>query len=216
MLVAALVSGFLMAFFGSMPPTGPIAVLVLQRGVFRKYREGLAIAFGAALPEGVYSALAVFGLSALFERFPAVEWIARIVGVVILLALGIHFIRFKAAKEDPTDPHAESRGVQRSFFLGFWIAAANPVLILTWSTSVAMLVSLGGLHFGIVDKVAFALAVAAGVVAWFWIMTLTLRRHSDVFTVRVAQKIIRGAGIGMVGMAILFAGKLILARAQMF
>lgn len=212
MLAAALLSGFLMAFLGSMPPTGPIAVLVLSRGVLRKYREAVAVAAGAALPEGVYSALAVFGLSEIFERFPAVEWGARILGVVVLGVLGVTFLRFRHSGEEPAEEGkvAGLRDMSRSFGLGFWISAANPVLIVTWSTSFAMLYSLGGLRFGVFDKVAFGAAVAAGCFTWFWIMTLILRRHSGRFTISFATKVIRGAGLALVAMACFFGGTLVL------
>src|SRR5262245_21447551 len=118
----ALIAGFLMAFFGSMPPTAPIAVLVLQRGVLRKYRAGLAIAIGAALAESAYAAAAVFGLSALFERFPGLEWIFRTVGVLILFVLGVHFMRFKPAETSESQPEKVRSEVSRlgaPFLLGF-------------------------------------------------------------------------------------------------
>ena len=209
MIAIALLSGFLMAFFGSMPPTGPIAVLVLQRAILRKYAEGMALAVGCAVAEGGYAALAVSGLSILFERFPMVELVARVVGVAILVVLGIQFMRFRSgpapSELDPERAAAEAkRGVQRAFALGFGIAAANPVLIITWSTSVAMLYSFGGLRFGALARAAFAIGVGLGGAGWMFVMVALIRRYSDRVTLQVAQRIVRGAGMAMIGMAIFF------------
>ena len=214
MTAIALLAGFAMAFLGSMPPTGPIAVLVLQRSVLRKYGEGMAIAVGAALAEGGYAALAVSGLSILFERYPLAELVARIAGIAILIGLGIQFMRFRAAAAPPDlDPEQQAaqakRGLRRAFGLGFGIAAANPVLIITWSTSVAMLYSFAQLRFGPLPRAAFAVGVSLGVIGWMWTMVALIRRFSDRVTLKVAERIVRGAGAAMLLMALFFGGSLV-------
>jgi threonine/homoserine/homoserine lactone efflux protein len=214
MTAIALLAGFAMAFLGSMAPTGPIAVLVLQRSVLRKYGEGMAIAVGCAIAEGGYAALAVSGLSILFARYPVVELVARIAGVAILVGLGIQFVRFRAG-DPPPELDAEQqaaqdkRGVRRAFGVGFGISAANPVLIITWSTSVAMLYSFAGLRFGPLARAAFALGVSLGVIGWLWTMVALIRRFSDRVTLKLAERIVRVSGAAMIAMAVFFGGSLL-------
>ena len=65
-------AGFLMGFIGSMPVTGPTSLLVFQRGMLARYRDGWAIGLGGGLVGGVYCAIAVHGFSillALLRRF---------------------------------------------------------------------------------------------------------------------------------------------------
>jgi len=45
-------AGFLMGFIGSMPVTGPTSLLVLQRGMLARYRDGWAIGLGGGPRRG--------------------------------------------------------------------------------------------------------------------------------------------------------------------
>lgn len=217
MLLAAIGAGFAMAFLGSVPPTGPISVLVLQRGVTGRYREGMAVAIGGALIEAIYCGLAVTGFAVLFARFPSIEQGVKVVGILLLLTLGIQYVRFRAKPAPAPDPsltaeqiaREEAKGERRSFVLGVSVAAANPILIVTWSTSVAMLYTLAGLRFTHVDKAAFATSVFVGMVVWFRVMLLTLRRYSGRVTLLVAQRVIRGAGVVMIALAVASAWSLV-------
>lgn len=192
-----------MAFFGSMPPVGPIAVLLLERGVSGRDREGRGIALGAALAETIYAALAMAGVSELMSRYAIVETVARVIGIMILLGLGFHFARFKIAPQ-AASVHAPSghHGFRRSAALGFTISAANPVLILTWSGSVATLLSFAHLRFDGLERAVFVLGVFAGMFGWFHLFLWMLRRWRDRITLRAAQWSVRLAGLAMIGVAI--------------
>lgn len=199
MLFAAL-AGFLMAFFGSMPPVGPIAVLLLERGVTGRDREGRGIALGAAMAETIYCALAMAGVSELMSRYAVVETIARAVGVVILLGLGVHFARFTMKSE----PRAVKESVRFGgpFALGFAVSAANPVLIITWSGSIATLLAFAHLRFDVAQRAVFVLAVFAGMFSWFHLFLALLRRYQARVTLRAAQWSVRVAGSAMIALAL--------------
>ena len=68
-ILIALVAGSVMGFLGSMPIAGPVAVLVLERGLIRRRREGLGVALGAAAAEAIYAFLAFWGLGAVLPIF---------------------------------------------------------------------------------------------------------------------------------------------------
>jgi threonine/homoserine/homoserine lactone efflux protein len=190
-----------MAFLGSMPPVGPIAVLLLERGVSGRDREGRGIALGAAIAETAYCAFAMAGVSELMQRHAIVETIARLVGIGILLLLGAHFARFTTAP--PTGaPHPEAAPRGRPVALGFTISAANPVLIITWSGSIATLLSFAHLRFDLAERAIFVAAVFVGMFSWFHLFLWMLRRYRDKITLRAAQWAVRLAGWAMVGLAL--------------
>jgi threonine/homoserine/homoserine lactone efflux protein len=209
LLLVAFASGFFMAFFGSMPPVGPIAVLLLERGVSGRDREGRSIALGAAIAETFYCALAMAGISELMRRYALVETIARAAGIVILVGLGVYFARLRIGHTPATEPKTRAGG---PFMLGFTISAANPVLIITWSGSIATLLSFAHLRFDVTERVVFVAAVFLGMLGWFHLFLWMLRRYRDRITLRAAQWSVRIAGASMVvlglwGAALLFSGR---------
>ena len=187
-----------MAFLGSMPPVGPIAVLLLERGVAGRAREGLRIGYGAALAETIYCALATAGVSELMQRYAIVETIARFVGVVILVALGLYFVRFRVTPA--STPVDEKK--RRPFALGFSISAANPTLIITWSGSIATLLAFTHARFDVAARALFVAGVCAGMLAWFRLFLWMLARWRDRITLRAAQWTIRAAGAAMIVLAL--------------
>ncbi|HSQ63413.1 MAG TPA: LysE family transporter [Polyangiaceae bacterium] len=199
LILVAFVAGFAMAFFGSMPPVGPIAVLLLERGVSGRDREGRGIALGAALAETIYCALAMAGVSELMRRYAVVEIVARAIGVAILLGLGIYFARFEI-KQPQAGTTKTTRG--GPFALGFSISAANPVLIITWSGSIATLLSFARLRFDLAERGAFVIGVFSGMFAWFHLFLWMLRRFRDRITLRAAQWSVRVAGVAMIALAL--------------
>jgi threonine/homoserine/homoserine lactone efflux protein len=211
-LIGAIISGFTMAFVSSVAPTGPIALLVIERGLSRRYREGRALAIGASLPEGAYAALGAFGVTALFMRFPNIELGTRIASVVVLLALGAYFLRYDAAPATVTtkDPASDSKqSGRRAFVLGATIALANPLLVVTWSTSIALLLSLSGFRFSVSDRVVFAASVPLGIVAWFSLFLAILRRNEGRVTMQIAARVLRVAGALLIVAALFFGASLV-------
>ena len=189
-----------MAFFGSMPPVGPIAVLLLERGVSGRDREGRGIALGAAVAETAYCGLAMAGVSELMKRYAIVETIARLVGIGVLLALGVYFARFTTSSKASDSAPVSTSG--RPVALGFTVSAANPVLIITWSGSIATLLSFAHLRFDFAERGVFVGGVFVGMFGWFHLFLWMLRRYRDRITLRAAQWTVRLAGWAMIGLAL--------------
>ncbi|MCK5796418.1 MAG: LysE family transporter, partial [Deltaproteobacteria bacterium] len=143
MLIAAII-GFLFGFIGSMPVAGPIAVIVFARGIEGRLRSGLAVAVGGALAEGVYAFLAFWGFSKLLAHYTFILPASRAVAAIVLIGLGIIFLRKKPIE---TTPSPVREGWGGGFFLGFGITALNPTLIATWSAASATLFSTGLVSF---------------------------------------------------------------------
>lgn len=199
-------AGFLAGFFSSIPPMGPIAILVLRRGLLRAYAAGFALAVGSALAEGIYALLALFGLGALMHAFPALAGGLRIVGLVFLGALGIYFALTSHAPDADDAPAAAARGFEpgaeaaswpREFMIGFSVALLNPTLLLTWAAGVAMVVAVIEVDLGLWEKIAFPVAVVVGIVAWFGLLLLGLRRWGRLLSPRAIDAVIRILGVGL-------------------
>lgn len=204
--MTATLVGFLFGFIGSMPIGGPISLLVFHRGVLARYRDGWAIGLGGAIAEGAYCALAIYGFTALREGFAFLEPVAKAMGILLLLALGLYFvIPYKLApQENPMADQSRASSVGQ-FLVGFTIAALNPTLILTWSVSAAMLYSLANITFQTTEWIAFAISVVFGIVAWFTILLALLRRFQGHFPLTTLQKVIQGVGGVLVVTAVVMA-----------
>jgi threonine/homoserine/homoserine lactone efflux protein len=209
--MTATLLGFLFGFIGSMPIGGPISLLVFHRGVLARYRDGWAIGLGGAIAEGAYSALAIYGFTALREGFTFLEPLAKAMGILLLLGLGLYFM-FAHQEDRPESAKTEQSTSKWAgqFILGFTIAALNPTLILTWSVSAAMLYSLANITFQTSEWIAFATSVVFGIVAWFTILLALLRRFRGHFSLTTLQKVIQGVG------AVLIVASLVMAALLLF
>lgn len=202
--------GFLFGFIGSMPISGPISLLVFHRGLHARYRDGWAIGLGGAIAEGIYCGLAIYGLTTLLEGFTFLEPVAKGMGILLLLVVGLYFMVVHQENRE------ESRIAQRAtsnwigqFLVGFSVAALNPTLIFTWSMTAAMLYSLANLTFQTYELIAFATSVVIGIATWFGMLLALLRRFRGNFSLVSLQKVIRGVGVALVGVSVVMAALLL-------
>ncbi len=202
--------GFLFGFIGSMPISGPISLLVFHRGLHARYRDGLAIGLGGALVEGIYCGLAIYGLTALLEGFTFLEPVAKGMGILLVLVLGVYFmIAHQEDREESPRARREASNWMGQFALGFSVAALNPTLLFTWSMTAAMLYSLADLTFKTHELIAFATSVVVGIAAWFAVLLALLRRFRQNFSLATLQKVIRGVGALLVVAALVTAAVLL-------
>ena len=196
-VVAAVVVGVVLGFVGSMPVAGPIALLVLGRGLENRSRNGLSLAFGAAIAESVYAYLAFWGFGAVLASYPWIEKVSRFGAAFALVALGVHFYRrrHRAAAHDA--PPSKS-GNKRNFLLGFAITALNPTLIATWTFTVTTVYSFGLLSFEAQKALPFSLGAFSGIVGWFATLLYLLKRFRKVVTPTALQRTLNSVGIVLI------------------
>ena len=197
MLVAVAILGFAFGFAGSIPIAGPIAVLVLSRGLEGRVRSALALGSGAALAEAGYAYLAFWGFSGFLARYAWIEVASRIASALILTGLGVHFVRRSRAESTAT-PALDAERTRRSFFLGLTLTALNPVLIATWTAAVAALYGSGLLQFDPAAALPFAIGACAGITAWFAVLLGMLQRFRMRVSHAVLDRVRRGMGIVMI------------------
>jgi threonine/homoserine/homoserine lactone efflux protein len=211
-VIVALVIGLVFAFFGSIPIAGPIAVVVLSKGLEHRNRAGLFIAMGAAVAEAIYAFLAFWGFSAVLTRFPILVPATRLVGSAILIALGL-YLTLKAPKsKEAAQSKDESKVVGvRNILLGFSMTIVNPTLIVTWTAAVGAAHSTGILELAPRNALPFSIGVCAGIITWFAIMLALLARFRSKMKQENLAKVIKVIGWALVVLGGAFGARILYA-----
>jgi len=182
--------GFGIAFVGSMPMSGPVAVLIMTRALHRERRPALLLALGGALVEAAYA----FGIAAflpqLVGKTRGVVLVSLGLGSLVVVALGtLLLVRPGAAsKAAETSPR---RGVLR----GALSTLLNPTLIATWTVAVSTLYANDWLPPHLSSAAAFALGVGLGSLAWFALAVTVIGTWHRRVTPALQAKVLRGMGV---------------------
>lgn len=211
MLTAALF-GFLLGFFGSIPVAGPLAVLVLSRGLDGRFRPALLIAVGGAVGEAGYAALAFWGFGALLADYSWIEPASRGAGALILAPLGYMLVRTPKASPlvaEATSAPPPRRSDLASFLLGFTVTAANPALIATWTAAVTALFASDVVDFEPSSAAFFALGTALGIAAWSALLLGFIWKLKNRFRPELLAATKRVTGALVIALAIFFAWRFI-------
>jgi len=203
-MLAALLIGFVLSFVGSMPIAGPIAVVVLSKGLEQQRRSGLFVAIGAAIAEAFYAGLAFLGLTAMLERYPILLPISKIFGCLILTGLGVYFLvrtpktsRGEAGEDGELKP-ATTTTAFGSALLGLSITALNPTLIVTWTAAVSAAHSTGLMRVNELDALPFAGGVLTGIISWFATLLALIARFQKNVRPESIDRAIKYMGIALV------------------
>ena len=172
-MIVALLIGLACGFIGSIPIAGPAAVLVVQRSLDGHARAALFCGVGTAIAEAGYAVLAFLGMTAALAEFPWLLPASRVLGAVILVALGLYFAL--ARRKHPEGQAPPQRRGRDGFVVGLAVTALNPTLLATWSAVVTVLHSAGFLRIEPLDAFPFGLGVGAGVAGWFAVLVELIR-----------------------------------------
>jgi threonine/homoserine/homoserine lactone efflux protein len=189
LLVAFGLGGWL-AFAGSVPMTGPLALLVLDRILAAQRRAAFWIAVAGALVEGTIAAGVALLLPLVLRHSEAIVLRARLSGSLVIFAVGVTLtIRPELLRSIKTDRK------RQSFAAGFLTTALNPTLLATWTVAVTTLHTNGLLRGGSGTWLAFGVGVGAGALGWFALLLLLARRSRSSRLARHRGAIERGIGI---------------------
>lgn len=208
-MLLALLIGLAFGFVGSVPVAGPIAAVVVRRGLEGRFRSGAFVAIGAALPEAGYAYLAFWGFSTFLTQVTWIEPVSRGAAAVILTALAITFIRYRPRGD--VEAREGSGDAIRSFWLGFTITALNPTLIATWTAATTTLYSVRAVALAPRDAIAFATGAAIGIVAWFMVLLALMKRFHGRFRQDTLGRVVRGFGWFLAALAVWFVWRFVQA-----
>jgi threonine/homoserine/homoserine lactone efflux protein len=197
-MTSAVTWGFVLGCVGSMPVAGAVSALVLKRGLSGRFRHGLALAVGAAMVEGFWCFAVIKGASWLTTRWPGALIVARIVGGVLLVGLGIYLLRRHSVAARGSVPPAPSKhSLYSEFRFGAVLVAANPAIPLNWLSLLAVAMSFG--LSPTIPAVRFALAASLGIVSWFALLLWLLSHWHRRLSARATDRIMCGMGVVLVG-----------------
>ncbi len=167
-VTTALLAG-IMAGFAVAVPLGPVGVLLVDRGVQRGLRTGLAAAAGVGTVDLAYGVVAVTSGTAVGATVATVERPATLVAAGLLAALGLHglvtarrAVPVDRAVSRPDDP-AGDRSTVRTFAAFVGLTALNPATVLTFA---AIAVAAGDTVTGPGHRGAFVLGIGLASLAW--------------------------------------------------
>ena len=197
--------GFGLAFVGSAPMSGPVAVLFMARLFDAERGPASLVALGGAVVEAGYALGIAFALPHLVGRTRGVVLASLALGAIVVTTLGLVLLLRPAYVQrlaDTTGGQGFARGALSSLF--------NPTLIATWTLAVGTLYANGWLSKHFSSAVAFALGVCLGSLAWFGLLIAvsTFRRRSVAAATRT--KILRVMGGVLVTSGLFLAVRFVL------
>lgn len=201
----ALLVGFLFGFVGSIPVAGPISALVLKKSLTGNHKSAAMVGLGGAIAEAIYASVALWGFSTVLDRYPIIDPISRGVAAVILVVLGVTFVRYKDVRENGAEDKKTKASSTPfgSFVVGFTITLLNPTLIATWTASAATLTG-SGVVFDSSHAPLFGLGSFVGIAGWFTLFVFLLRKFGKRFSSTTLSRVVRGIGVLLFGVAIWF------------
>ena len=153
--------------FSIAAPVGPIGALCIRRTIAYGRLIGFASGLGAACADGIYGAIAAFGLTIISSALIGASVPLRIVGGAFLLYLGV---RTFLATPRRTGERTTVRGVVGAWASTFGLTLTNPATIFSFLAVFAGL----GLAAGAGGSAALALVAGVFLGSAAWWLTLAL------------------------------------------
>lgn len=211
-MTAPLLLGFALGWAGSMPLAGAISFFVCHRGFAGRFGHGLALAAGAAVAEAGWCLAIVLGADEMMDRWPAVSGLARSLGGLILVLLGVVvFLRRRGSarrtpgKQTPADAFRPLPRRRDEFRLGVALVIANPAIPFNWLALITSAHSLG-LDPGRAPYF-FVLGVGLGIVAWFLVLLRIIMAWRDRLDQALFPRVQGGFGMVLVVVGLYALGR---------
>lgn len=161
-----LIRGFVLGFVVAASP-GPIFFLCLRRTLARGWLTGLASGFGVATVDGLYAALAAFGIGAVTSVLVGGRWWLTLIGGIALVLLGIRTVVGRP-KTDAPAAAVDGSGLALAYASTLGLTLANPATIVAFAALVA---SLGiGLGAGYLPPSLIVAGVFVGSATWWCVV----------------------------------------------
>lgn len=205
-MAVAMLVGFALGLLGAIPVAGPIAILVIHRGLRGEFRSALLIATGSAVAEGLYAALAFLGFGALLSHHEWLDPATNAVGAVVLATIGIHLHR-QASDPRALGPSAVPITGPSAFGIGLGIAASNPAVIASWAAAGSVVHTTEIVLLTTTNALALAAGTVFGIVTWSAILLGLVARVRGGLAGALLLRVQRGAALLVMVLACGFAGR---------
>jgi threonine/homoserine/homoserine lactone efflux protein len=172
-------------------PVGPIGLLCIRRTLEGGIVMGFATGLGAALADGLFGAIAAFGVQAMTDWLAGHQTTFRLVGGVVML-----IIAFKSftAEPHPREIKRDIRTALGGFAVGLGLTLTNPVTIFAFVAIFAGF-GLGGELSGNREAMTLVLGVFLGSALWFLTLSSGVAMVRHMISDNVFRLINRGAAV---------------------
>lgn len=194
LFVKGLLFGFLLA-----ATVGPMWVLCFRRTVAEGALAGFVSGMGIAVADGLYGAVAAFGLTAISSFLLGKSFWIGLVGGLFLLYLGIRTLMAKPASLEAGEARPKA-GHAQAFLSTLGLTLANPPTILAFAAIFAGLGLASGSDYGAASLVV--LGVFLGSASWWLVLAAgagRLRRRVGPGSFRAINIV---SGLSILGFAI--------------
>jgi threonine/homoserine/homoserine lactone efflux protein len=202
--VGEFAAGIVMGFFGSVPVAGPVALVVLTKGLRAEFGSARKVALGAGVAEGLLGASVFAGLGFATAKFGRLEAVLDFTGVAVLLFVGLWFVvrgvGGGVGKEDGASSVDGSSA--QIIWLGALMVLGNPGMLGTWGGAVAALEGAGLIEASVAGAPFFGAGVCIGVLSWFWLGLFAIKRWSSSLDGRWVDFGVRGTGVALIFLGI--------------
>ena len=188
-------------------PVGPMSLLCMRQTLARGFLAGIASGLGVATADGVYGAVAAFGLVAITDVLIGQQPWLRVVGGAAMAYLGIGAMRTRPSEAARV---ASGGGLARSYAATFALTMMNPSTILSFAALFAGLGLGGGADRDATTAPLIVAGVFVGSALWWLLVAGSLSLARTRLSPRVQRIINVAAGLVLVGFGLAAIGSVLL------
>lgn len=191
MFLKGLAFGFILA-----ATVGPMWVLCFRRTVASGALTGLASGMGIAVADGLYGAVAAFGLTVISGFLLGYSFWIGLVGAAFLVYLGVTTLMARPVETRPED---DQKGLLAAFLSTLGLTLANPPTILAFAAIFAGLGLVSSADYGAAALIV--LGVFLGSATWWLILATSAAKLHGRLGTRLARAINVVSGASILGFA---------------
>jgi len=197
-VASLLIRGFALGFLIAASP-GPIFFLCLRRTLLRGWLTGVVSGLGVATADGLYAALAVFGIAAVTSLLTGGAKVLALVGGAALIGIGLRVVWEKPREARPS-AQATGRGLTWAYASTLGLTITNPATIVSFAALAAALGA--GLRGGFAPPAVVVAGVALGSATWWGLLAALTAYLRTRITPSVARWIgvVSGVAIAVLGL----------------
>jgi threonine/homoserine/homoserine lactone efflux protein len=191
-------------------PVGVIGTLCIRRTLAEGRLVGLVSGLGAATADGIYGAIAGFGLTVITSVLISQQGWFKLIGGLFLLYLGLKtFLSKPAAQGAPVS----GKGLFGAYTSTFFLTLTNPITIFSFiGIFGSMGLNTAGPDRDIASTILLVIGVPLGSALWWLILSTGVSLFQSRFTPTALQWVNRFAGILIIAFGVAALASLITSR----
>ena len=191
LFLKGLAFGFLLA-----ATVGPMWILCFRRTIASGALAGFVSGMGIAVADGLYGAIAAFGLTAISGLLLSYRFWVGLVGAAFLVYLGIKAL---IGAPPAASPEEKTTGLLKAFLSTLGLTLTNPPTILAFVAIFAGLGLASSADYGAASLIV--LGVFLGSAAWWIVLSAAAARLRKRIGPRLARAINIVSGLSILGFA---------------